>query len=78
MVIFISSDRAASATKLLKIYRKNKMMDPLSIFVLQLVLSTTVFVIAAKWYVAPWLAGMTNTQALTILIFPHAMRHISG
>lgn len=51
-------------------------MDPLSIFVLQLVLSTTVFAVAAKWYVAPWLAGMTNTHALTILIFPHAMRHI--
>jgi hypothetical protein len=52
------------------------MMDPLSIFVLQLVLSTTVFAIAAKWYVVPWLAGLTNDQALTILIFPHAMRHI--
>jgi len=52
------------------------MMDPLSIFVLQLVLSITVFTIAAKWYVSPWLAEKTNSQALTILIFPHAMRHI--
>jgi len=52
------------------------MMDPLSIFVLQLVLSITVFTIAAKWYVSPWLAEKTNGQALTILIFPHAMRHI--
>jgi len=51
-------------------------MDPLSIFVLQLVLSITVFTIVAKWYVSPWLAEKTNGQALTVLIFPHAMRHI--
>jgi hypothetical protein len=52
------------------------MMDPFSIFVLQLVLSITVFTIVAKWYVSPWLAEKTNGQALTVLIFPHAMRHI--
>ena len=52
------------------------MMNPLSVFVLQLTLSTIVFALIAKWYVAPWLATKTNNQAFTALIFPHAMRHI--
>lgn len=51
-------------------------MDPLSIFVLQLTLSTIVFALIAKWYVAPWLATKSNSEAFTVLIFPHAMRHI--
>ena len=51
-------------------------MDTLAIFVLQLVLSTIVFALVAKWYVAPWLAEKSISQALTILILPHTMRHI--
>lgn len=51
-------------------------MSPQTIFLLQFVLSVAVFAIIARWYTAPWLAGMSFTTALTILILPHAFRHI--
>ena len=51
-------------------------MDMLSIFALQLVLSLVVYALIAKWYVSPWLAEKQVNQALMLLIFPHAFRHI--
>ena len=51
-------------------------MDALSIFGLQLVLSLVVYALIAKWYVSPWLAEKQINQALMLLIFPHALRHI--
>ncbi len=51
-------------------------MDSLTVFGLQLVLSLFVYTLLARWYVLPWLADKPLQLALTILIFPHAMRHI--
>ncbi len=51
-------------------------MDALAIFGLQLVLSLVVYALIAKWYVSPWLAEKPINQALILLIFPHAFRHI--
>ncbi len=51
-------------------------MDILAIFGLQLVLSLIVYVLMAKWYVAPWLAEKPIHQALIALTFPHAFRHL--
>ncbi|MEO2017598.1 MAG: hypothetical protein ABGZ53_24860 [Fuerstiella sp.] len=51
-------------------------MDTLTIFGLQLVLSLTVFGLIAKWYVVPWLSEKPLHLALTVLIFPHALRHV--
>ena len=51
-------------------------MDTLAIFGLQFVLSLIVCALIAKWYVTPWLAEKPMHQALIVLIFPHAFRHI--
>ncbi|MCG8449937.1 MAG: hypothetical protein MI725_10205 [Pirellulales bacterium] len=51
-------------------------MDTLAIFVLQLVLSLTVFTLIAKWFVAPWLAEKPADLAMIVLVFPHAFRHL--
>jgi len=51
-------------------------MDTLAIFGLQLVLSLIVYGLIAKWYMTPWLAEKPIHQALTLLIFSHAFRHI--
>ena len=51
-------------------------MDSLSIFILQFVLSLFVFGLIAKWYLSPYLSKKTLSESLTILIFPHAIRHI--
>lgn len=51
-------------------------MDILAIFGLQLVLSLVVYSLAARWYVTPWLAGKPIREALMVLIFPHAIRHL--
>jgi hypothetical protein len=51
-------------------------MGILEIFALQFVLSLIVFSLLAKWYVAPWLADKPIELALTVLIFPHALRHV--
>ncbi len=52
------------------------MLDHSAIFGLQFLLSLIVYVLIAKWYVAPWLAGKPVEQALVPLIFPHAFRHM--
>ena len=51
-------------------------MDSLSIFLLQFVLSVFVFSLFAKWYLSPYLSKKTLSEALSILIFPHAIRYI--
>ena len=51
-------------------------MDTLAIFGLQLVLSLIVYALIAKWFVSPWLAEKPIHQALILLIFPHALRHL--
>ena len=51
-------------------------MDPVLIFGLQFTLSLIVLGAVAVWYVSPWLSSLAGSTALTILILPHAFRHI--
>lgn len=51
-------------------------METLEIFGLQFVLSLLVIGLIAKWHLSPWLAGKPLEVALSILIIPHAFRHI--
>jgi hypothetical protein len=51
-------------------------MEPINIFGLQFAMSLIVFALIARWYAAPWLAEKPAAIALTILILPHAFRHI--
>ncbi len=51
-------------------------MDTQAIFGLQFVMSLVVWGLIAKWLLAPWLAKMTQHQALFWLTLPHAFRHI--
>lgn len=51
-------------------------MDIYAIFGLQFVLSTVVFAILARLFVTSWLADQPLKLALTVLIAPHAFRHI--
>lgn len=51
-------------------------MDTLAIFGTQFVLSLVVFSLVARWYVAPWLAGMAADRALALLLLPHTLRHV--
>ena len=51
-------------------------MEPFAIFGLQFAMSLLVFALIAAWYAVPWLAEKPASIALTILILPHAFRHI--
>ena len=51
-------------------------MTPTVIFLLQFAMSLFVFALIAAWYVAPWLARLSAAAALSILLLPHAFRHI--
>lgn len=51
-------------------------MTPTAIFLLQFAMSLFVFSLIAFWYVAPWLAKLTVPVAFSVLILPHAFRHI--
>jgi len=51
-------------------------MTTQSIFVLQFVLSVTLFSLVAKWVVAPWLATQSQQNAFFWLTLPHAFRYI--
>ncbi len=51
-------------------------METIEIFGVQFVLSVIVFALIAKWCTAPWLAEKTTQVALSLLILPHAFRHI--
>ncbi len=51
-------------------------MTPTAIFLLQFGMSVFVVALLANWYVAPWLARLAAPAALSILIAPHAFRHV--
>lgn len=51
-------------------------MTILGIFIVQLLLSLIVFSFLSSWYLVPWLASLSTTTALTILVLPHTFRHI--
>ena len=51
-------------------------MSPQAIFILQLVLSTLVFALMARWVCGPWLSNKTQNDALFWLTLPHAFRHM--
>ena len=51
-------------------------MDMLAIFGLQIFLSLVLYSLLAKWFLAPWLKGMTQRQGLFWLTLPHATRHV--
>jgi len=52
-------------------------MDLTSAAALASLLSFAVFVIAAVWYVAPWLGTLRRADALTLLLWIHAFRHVA-
>lgn len=49
-------------------------MDP--IFGIQVVMSFVIYILLARWYVAPRLAALPLHAALMPLVFPHAFRHV--
>jgi len=49
-------------------------MDP--IFGIQVLMSFVVYILLARWYVAPRLAMLPLHAALMPLVFPHAFRHL--
>jgi hypothetical protein len=51
-------------------------MDIPLIFILQFLLSLVVVGLLARWYAVPWLAEKSLKVALTILLIPHAFRHV--
>ncbi len=51
-------------------------MTPTAIFLLQFAMSLLVVALIAAWYVAPWLARLTASAAFSVLLLPHAFRHI--
>ncbi len=51
-------------------------MDTQTIFVLQLLLSLVVWGLIARWWLVPWLAPMSQHQALVYLTLPHAFRYM--
>ena len=51
-------------------------MSTQAIFVLQFVISVTLFGLVSRWVVAPWLATLSQRDALFWLTLPHAFRHI--
>jgi hypothetical protein len=51
-------------------------MDIPVIFILQFILSLLVAGLLARWYAVPWLAEKPLEVALTVLLVPHAFRHV--
>ncbi|MEO1091817.1 MAG: hypothetical protein AAFX81_14390 [Pseudomonadota bacterium] len=51
-------------------------MTPTAIFILQFAMSLLVFTLLAVWYAAPWLATKSAPAAMSLLIVPHAFRHV--
>ena len=52
-------------------------MDPKAAALLATTLTFVVCVIAALWYLAPWLRRQPRAAALTALLWIHAFRHIA-
>ncbi len=53
-------------------------MQPIHVFLAQLLLSLTVYSVMAAWFVAPWLRRQPVRHALIILALPHLVRHVSA
>lgn len=51
-------------------------MTPTAIFLLQFTMSLVVVALIAIWYLSPWLSRTATPAALSILLLPHAFRHI--
>ncbi len=51
-------------------------MSTQAIFLLQFVLSVTLFGLLSRWVVAPWLARQSQWDALFWLTLPHAFRYM--
>jgi len=51
-------------------------MDNQIIFVIQFLMSLTVYTLIAQWFIKPWLAKKPKHEALLLLILPNAFRHI--
>jgi len=51
-------------------------MDNQIIFVLQFLMSLTVYALIARWFITPWLSKKSKHEALILLILPNAFRHI--
>ena len=51
-------------------------MGNFEIFGLQMALSFAVYILIARWYVAPWLAKKPLQEALIPLLVLHALRHL--
>ena len=51
-------------------------MDVKVIFGLQILLSVVLVAMVARWIVAPWLKGKSQSERLFWLTLPHATRHI--
>jgi len=51
-------------------------MSTQAIFLLQFILSLTLFSLVSWWVVAPWLARQSQRDALFWLALPHAFRHM--
>ena len=51
-------------------------MDATTVFGAQFFLSLVVFSLLARWHVTPRLADKRTTAAFSLLLFPHAFRHI--
>lgn len=55
---------------------KENPMSIEAIFGLQFLLSLFVFALIARWYVSSWLSNFSLHAALSVLVLPHAFRHI--
>lgn len=51
-------------------------MTVMVIFFVQMFISLIVFTLLAAWYLAPWLRSLSTATALSVLLLPHAFRHI--
>ena len=46
------------------------------LFMVQMTMSILVYTLLAVWYAAPYLGALALPHALTIVLIPHAMRHL--
>lgn len=51
-------------------------MNLLTIFTLQFLLTLLVYGVIARWYFEPWLRDKAMQVVLSILVAPHALRHL--
>ena len=51
-------------------------MDTLAIFLTQFLMSLVVWGLVARWLALPWLRTLSLRVALSLLLVPHALRHL--